>query len=444
MAAEAGANRGLTTGIAVADNYALDSASRELWFNETAEANADLIRIDVVWRESVGSQRPANPRDPADAAYDFADIDAAVREAQERGLKVLLMMWGAPDWATGANAPDGASPGTWRPDAGEYGDFATALAKRYSGNFSPGGGQPPLPRVRYFEPWNEPNLEDFLAPQWVGNRPEGPAIYRALLDSFSHAVNAVDPQNKVVGPATAPFGAPIGSDPGVGDRMRPVRFLRELFCLEGRMKLEPRPGCPRVQLDVLSHHPISLENAPTYSAINPDDAATSDLGRLTRVLKAAERAGVVRPGGKRPIWVTEFWWISEPSSSAIAVPERTQARYIEQALYVFWKQRVRVAIQYLIRDLETFQTGLFFADGEEKLALRAFRFPFVTEPLPRRRVRAWGRSPVAGRLRIQGQNSGGWTTLKRVRVRRGEVFTAKLRGRKMMRAQIGGEESLVW
>ena len=35
-----------------------------------------------------------------------------------------------------------------------------------------------------------------------------------------------------------------------------------------------------------------------------------------------------------------------PSPLDEAVSERTQARYIEQALYLLWKQRVKVAINY--------------------------------------------------------------------------------------------------
>ena len=115
-------------------------------------------------------------------------------------------------------------------------------------------------------------------------------------------------------------------------------------------------------MDVLAHHPISTQNPPTYSAISPDDAAMSDFDRLTRVLRAAESAGVVRPGGKRPVWATEFWWHDRP------VPPATQARYVEQALYVLWKQRVKVAIQYFIRDSDPYQRALLLGrEGEARL-----------------------------------------------------------------------------
>jgi hypothetical protein len=443
---EAGAKRGITTGVAAPSDYrSLDASVRGFAFDKTAEANADLVRIDVLWQSVVGSVPPVSPRDPADPAYDFSRVDAAVREAQIRGLQVLFTVYSAPAWAEGPDRPDGLPAGVWRPDPGDYGNFASALAKRYSGSFSPAAGQPPLPQVRYFEAWNEPNLGDlFLAPQWVGDRAEGVAIYRGLLNSLYDAVHGVNPGNVVVGPGTSPFGGPVRSS---DDRTRPVQFLRELFCLQGRRELKPQP-CPPVRLDVLSHHALSHEHAPSYSAISPDDAATSDIDRVRRVLRAAEKAGVVQPGGKRPIWVSEFWWVTHPpANNAFAVSQQKQARYIAEALYRYWKQRVEVAIQYLIRDPggdDPFQTGLFSTDGKEKRAFQAFRFPFVADRKSRKRVLAWGRSPTAGKLKIQGKKQGGWRTLKRLRVKEDEIFTARLRRTKRMRAQIGGEASLVW
>ena len=451
--AEAQAKRGITPGIVLQEWRSTDNALRDLWFDRTVDANADLVRIDVRWSNFVGPQRPADPRDPADPAYDFSRLDTAVRDASQRGLDVLFTVFLGPPWAEGADRPPGPEgdvilTGAWKPDPGEYGNFAAALATRYSGSFSP-AGQPPLPRVRLFEAWNEPNQDGWLAPQWEGGRPVGPEIYRDLLNSFYDAVKAVSRRNTVISGGLLSFGDPPGAPLGE-NRIRPALFLRELFCLQGRKKLEPRQGCPTVKLDVLAHHPITFEQSPTYSAIHPDDAAMADFDRLERVLRAAEKADVVRPRGKRPIWATEFWWISNPpsSNSGIAVPEATHARYIEQALYVLWKQRVKTAIQYLIRDDprddNPYKTGLYFTDGEPKLALQAFRFPFVTERLKRKQVRAWGISPADGRVAIQGKKGGGWKTLERLRAREGKVFTTKLRGAKQMRAQVGGDTSLVW
>jgi hypothetical protein len=437
---EAGAKRGISTGITVLEAQAADASVRDLWLDRTVEANADMVRLDAVWRELVGAQRPADPADPTDPAYDFSRLDAAVRGAEQRGLKVLFTVYRAPDWAEGPGRPEGLPSGAWKPDPDEFARFGSALAARYSGRFSPGAGAPPLPRVRYFEAWNEPNLTNFFAPQRVGDQVVSPAAYRELLNRFYDAVHAVDGGNVVLSGGTGPYGDPPG-----GNRIRPVAFLRDLFCLEGRKQLAPRP-CPKVQMDILAHHPLGHPNPPTHSTENPDDAGIPDIGRLERVLRAAEKAGVVRPGGKRAIWATEFWWITHPPPSPNAVTsEPAQARYVAQTFFLLWEQHVKAAFYYLIRDAGTpFNTGLFFADGEEKMAFRAFQFPFVTDRRSRKRVLAWGRSPTAGKVKIQAMKGGKWRTMKRTRVGKGGVFTARLRESKKMRARIGPEKSLVW
>ena len=53
-------------------------------------------------------------------------------------------------------SPSGLGPSY--PNAREFGEFAKAIARRF------GGGFDGLPRVRYWQVWNEPNLSpDLLA-----------------------------------------------------------------------------------------------------------------------------------------------------------------------------------------------------------------------------------------------------------------------------------------
>jgi hypothetical protein len=86
-----------------------------------------------------------------------------------------------------------------------------------------------------------------------------------------------------------------------------------------------------------------------------------------------------------------------------------------------------------------------FAGGRRKPAFRAFQFPFVATRHGKG-VKAWGKAPDGGKLRIEKSRGGGWRTVKKLSVHRGEVFTAKLgrhaRGR--LRAQVGGVTSLPW
>jgi hypothetical protein len=258
----------------------------------------------------------------------------------------------------------------------------------------------------------------------------------------------VHPDNLVIGPALAPYGDPPG-----GSRMQPLAFLRQLFCLKGRRHPTSKKHCSNDDIphfDILSHHPINLVGPPPSHAANPDDASSGDLGRVKRVLRAAEKAGNVKPRGRRPLWVTESFWYSDPPTAGGA-PLAVQARYLEQAFYVWWKAGAEVAINFLIRDDAnpgggTFGTGVYFQDGTPKPSLTAFRFPFVVDRQRKGKVLAWGKSPATGELQIQRQEGDGWQTVKTLSVNDGGVFTAKLRikGAATLRAVVGADESIPW
>jgi hypothetical protein len=234
---------------------------------------------------------------------------------------VLITVTYAPDWAEGPGQDRALYEGTWKPDASAFNDFAHALAQRYSGTFGN------LPRVRYFEPWAEPNLPSLLESQYQHGRAVSPEIYGRIANAFYAGVKSVHRDNLVIGPALAPFGDPAHNPRFKNPRMRPIRFLRQLLCLKDRRKLKA-VSCPDpVNLDVISHHALG-PGPPTQHAINPDDAGTVDLGRIMRVVRAAQRHGTIRPKGiHRKLWATEYWWISDPPSHAgVRVPIQAQVR----------------------------------------------------------------------------------------------------------------------
>lgn len=418
-------------------------AERNTWFDVTEDAEAGIVRLDVGW-DSVATSTPTDPANPADPAYDFAGYDAAIQEAAARGLRVMITFGGAPEFAQGEDRPEQGFAGTWKPNPAALGDFAQAVATRYSGSF---GG---LPQVRYYEAWNEPNLDAHLAPQYEGTKPFAPQHYRRMVNSVEQAVSSVRGDNRVIAGSLAPYGDPPG-----GSRTRPLEFLRDFFCLSNKLKAVKCSEKPR--LDVLSHHPINLSGPPRQSAIDPDDASSPDLKNVVRVLRAAEKEGAIAGKKKRhPVWVTEFWWESFPDSRVEkAIPGlRKHGRWIQEALYLFWKQGAEVAVNLQLIDTpidpekpqDTFQTGLLLENGEKKPAYTAFRFPFVTERRSKSRLFAWGKAPASGKLTIERKQGGGWKRVKRVKVKDGKVFTTKLeeRGKAKYRARIGSDKSLPW
>jgi curved DNA-binding protein CbpA len=451
QASHADAKRNIQTAI-YDDLYVTGEATR--WLDRTKKANAGSVRIPVRWKY-IAPRKPRQPRLPRDPAYKFSGVDRAVRAATQRGLQPMLMVTTAPRWAERGKRKAGLKQeSAWNPDPDEFGKFATAVATRYSGKL---GG---LPRVKFYEAWNEPNYGlTHLAPQWKKGKPYGVELYRKLLNAMYKGVKGVQRSNKIVAPSLGPFGTTPKRKAKRNKALagvRPMFFLRELFCLKHNKKMRPKKRCPkkkRARFDILSHHPINPGGSPRAKAKHKDSVIGGDVRKLRKVLKKAQRANYVLPKkGKRPIWATEFWWESNPPNKRHGVKLKKQARNISEALYVFWKARVQRAFYFRIKDtadtssIHGGASGLYTAKGKPKPALKAFSFPFVADRRNKRKVVAWGKAPAKGKLKIQRKKGKRWKTIKRTRVKRGKVFkqNLKLRGKKKVRATVGRERSLVW
>ena len=70
---------------------ARDPSIRTHWLDEAADVRSDIqFQMNVLWASTVGPMHPNDPTNPADPAYDFGQVDAAVRDAHARGLEVML------------------------------------------------------------------------------------------------------------------------------------------------------------------------------------------------------------------------------------------------------------------------------------------------------------------------------------------------------------------
>jgi hypothetical protein len=441
--------RGLKTGFA--DNNLFDPSSphadRGRWFDRAKDDRAGIVRITVDWRQTARN-RPQNPANPGDPAYGFARLDDAIKSAKARGLDVLLTVFRAPDWAEGRRPPKRIQPGAWKPKPGPYGKFAHALAARYSGHFHG------LPRVHEFEAWTEPNLTQFLAPQWKGKRAFAPKRYRDLLNHFYAGVHSAQKDATVIGGAVSSFGDSRKHQLyPTHPRMHPIVFLRTALCLNHRLKRAKK--CKhKPHLDALSAHPLNIENGPHYKPFSKNDVQVATFNRVGRVLRAAKRAKTVQPKGHKSLWASEAGMLSDPPNPK-GVPPTKHARWVEEALYLLWKQGASVVINLNIRDPAydpnhspngQWTTGVFFHGGAAKPAFKSFRFPFIAHRKSRKLVKAWGKAPAGGKLKIQQKSHGHWRTRKRLKVKRGKVFTPtlRLRGRPTLRAQVGGAISVPW
>jgi hypothetical protein len=383
---------------AVVDPAFLDSDA-DTAYKRVREAGATYARIVVLW-SSVAPERPADPTDPADPAYRWDDVDRAIRLADQNGLQPIVDIVHSPRWG-GAPGPAPAEA----PDPVEFGRFAQAAATRYSGSFAG------LPRVRYWQAWNEPNLTMYLNPQYLGTTPFSPGWYRSMVNRFADGVKSIHADNLVIAGGTAPFGGDVN--------MAPLRFMRDLFCLSASLQ----PTCKdTVRLDIWAHHPYT-SGGPTHHAYSAGDVSLGDLPEMRRVFLAAAKAGTIVSSRPVEFWVTEFSWDTNPPDPK-AVPIQLQARWVAEALYRMWSADVSLVTWFTLRDepltASFYQSGLFFggtslAMARPKPAFTAFRFPVVGVPILHGFL-VWGRSPLgnAGRVIIEQSFKGGWNRLATV------------------------------
>lgn len=444
--------------IGFADYLYGDAQRSEQELDLTKTVNADVIRVNMPWNYVASGAEPANPRDPADPAYNWAEYDTAISNAVADGFEIDLTIFWAPKWAEGPNRPDDFDkypPGSWKPDADKFGDFAAAVAERYSGNYQAGGET--LPRVEYFEAWNEPNLSTYITPQWDGKDNTATDIYAKLLNAFYAEIKAVNPNSEVVSGGTAPYGddPPKGNE--VPNRTRPVRFEQELLCLNTKNKKSkcPNGAATSPSFDIYAHHPINRLDPPEAKAVNKGDVEVADFGSLTKVMRKAEKAGTTATGGRHDMWANEVWWQTNPPDKAEGFPLKTHARYLSQALYMLWDEGATNVSFLQFRDakykpgeftLASYQTGVYTFDGKRKLSADAVAFPFVTDRKSGKKLLAWGRAPEAGKLTIEAKQKGGYRKVASFKVGAGEIFTKnlKIKGKAKLRAKVSGEKSVVW
>ncbi len=401
---------------------------------------ARIARVNLWWSAVAPARRNRRFRaaNPASPAYRWSGVDALVQGLAARGLQVMINISYAPTWAEGPQRPRKSQPGTWKPDPVQYALFAKAAARRYDGTFAvPGHPGLKLPRVRYWQAWNEPNLGYYLSPQWTRTRrgmvATSPDMYRQLLNGFYAAVKGVSSSNVVVKPAsrrTATGGA--SAIPGIGYRMQPVTFDRLLFA---------RP----TWLDVVAQH-LYPYHGPLWHAAFSGDVAMPELHisracgqRISRRQAAATRPET--PVGHRAE-------LEQRPARRGCRPARQQALWYEQALYELWRQGVHTVLllQLIDPDMGPWEGGIFFGNGQPKPAATAFQFPFVTVRSSARSVLAWGRAPVAGQLTIERRAGPRWTTLATLSVGTHQVFerTIAVQGRAVLRARLGLATSLPW
>jgi hypothetical protein len=445
----AGAARAFNTGITTTDLLPPEPLSLE----RVKRAGASYKRVIIFWRFVAPPVEPESwdPTDPRDPNYDWSSIDQQMELADEAGVKTLALVYLAPEWAERCQVP---TEGICNPDPAAFADFTEAAAKRYSGQTDG------LPRVRFWQAWNEPNLAVFLEPQFRNGRKVSPGIYRILNNRLAARVRAVSAANRIVGGGLAP----IKKQGSLG----PHDFMRRLLCLKGRTRPVPSAACSaKTSFDIWSTNPYTT-GGPFHASSGIDDVSLGDLPEVPPVLRAALRNDRINTTARSiPFWVTEFSWDSRPPDPG-GVPMKTMAKWVPEAMFQAWRSGVTNFFWLSLRDWPRdpslpfsgvpFESGLYFRgetleEDRPKPFLHAFRFPFVAYGTRSGGMRVWGRTPTstAATLVISYRLRGSWRKVGTVRAGANGVFSKLLpsrrvtRNRGFARARVlgpGGSQSL--
>lgn len=228
------------------------------------------VKFQLVWKDFEGSP----------GARSFPDD--VVNDLSAAGLKILLSVVKAPNWARPGNTDFSVEGPPANPQA--YADFVGALASHYKG------------KVQAIEVWNEQNLWY----EW-GHEPLDPGRYVDLLCRSYSAIKAADPGITVVSGALTPTGVNDGST-AIDD----VAYLQRMYAA----------GAKRC-FDAVGAHPSGYNNPPDakFGYSNPAEPSFKNHPSFFfRDTMERYRAVMVAngDGGKR-IWPTEFGWASTGS-----------------------------------------------------------------------------------------------------------------------------------
>lgn len=233
-----------------------------------------IYHYNLRWNE-VAASRPSRAPDPKDRAYVWPDeLDYAISEAEDYGIRISVTVSGTPRWANG-----GAEPGVSPRRASDVADFFEALSRRYKG-------------INYFVVWHEPNYIGNWRPQIAEHRfqnlgpiaQRAPRRYARAVDAIYSRIKRIDRNDMVI----------AGNTGSTGD-ISPRNWIKWMVL----------PGNRPPRYDMYGHHPMSTRQ-PSFGVFPPlgggfaDFADTPSLARWLDLYQS-------RPGrGPLKIWFGRF------------------------------------------------------------------------------------------------------------------------------------------
>jgi hypothetical protein len=335
--------------------------------DELERLGVDVVRFTIRW-DQVARTVPQNPRDQADDAYRWSEVDAVLRGLRRHGIEPVVTLYGTPGWANGGRAAN------WAPTSEQsFANFAYASARRY-------------PWIRYWVIWNEPNRSTFL-------RPTTAATYvDKLLNPAYGQLHAVVDDVRVGGGVTAPRAGASG--------VAPVAWIRAMAAAGAR-------------LDAYAHHPYprrpQSETPWSPKCASCQTIAMADLERLENEVE--------RAFGSKRLWLTEYGYQTNPPDIYLGVSPELQATYVASAaLRAYRSSSVDMLIFFMVRDDTEpagWQSGFLTEVGTVKPSYAAFRLPLMQTSRRGSQVGLWGQvRPRSGsqpfRIRLEEDERVSW------------------------------------
>jgi Cellulase (glycosyl hydrolase family 5)/Family of unknown function (DUF5722) len=318
------------------------SPSSQANINAAASTGASIIHTTANW-STIAPTEPANPSDGSDPAYHLTDLDDLVANASRAGMRVMINITGSPKWANGGHTPN------YLPKSSStFATFARMLATRYNGHNGLGS-------VSLWSIWNEPNLQQFLYPQYSGKTIVSAAHYGALFKVAYAAIKGANPLAKVAIGETSAQGRDKPAT-GVSATVAPGTFAKLLSKVKG------------LKFDAWAHHPYpTARTAKPLEKVRYPNVTLSTLPTFEKNLKAYFHRTV-------PIWITEYGHETKPAQPK-GISTSLQAAYAKQALTIARNDPdVQMFIWFTFRDSSgnPWKSGIENSDGSHKPAFSTF------------------------------------------------------------------------
>lgn len=205
------------------------------------------VRIDIEWAK-IESKK---------GEFYYLESDRVIDRAKSNGLSILGILYGSPAWSNnkkGSNYPPD-NPDNWR-------IFVRKTVKKYKNI------------IKYWNIWNEPNVEKFFAP--------GKDVFvEQIFKPAAEEIRSVDPEAFIVGPELAHLNK-AGSEW--------YFWMKYILTEAGEY------------IDIVSHH--IYKNDGVYAIFETLESGENIIPPVKDIVK---ESGF----GSKPFWITETGWDTE-------------------------------------------------------------------------------------------------------------------------------------